>query len=208
MFHPKLNEDGIPLRLKNPSQGTSPESWNLPEAFAQVVPDGTMPSELGKVPFSAWSDAPTANEAWETLASTMAFDEPIFEPMAGKKSAAGVVLVEPDGRVWAFAPSNAYGAYKATFPKGQADGLSLKATAIKEALEETGLKVELTGFLIDISRTTSFTRFYLARRTGGNPADMGWEAQAVMLMPKHLLATHLTAHTDAPILDHLIKTLG
>jgi len=194
--------------LKNPSHGTSPESWSLPEAFAQVVPDGKMPSELGKVPFSAWTDAPTSDEAWETLASTMAFDEPIFEPMAGKKSAAGVVVVEPDGRVWAFAPSNAYGGYEATFPKGQTDGLTLKATAIKEALEETGLKVELTGFLVDVSRTTSFTRFYLARRKGGNPADMGWEAQAVMLIPEHLLGCHLTAQTDAPIIDRLLRAMS
>jgi hypothetical protein len=51
--------------------------------------------------------------------------------------------------------------------------LSSRANAIKECFEESGLQVELTGFLCDSVRSTSVTRYYTARRLGGSPADMG-----------------------------------
>ncbi|WP_179875750.1 hypothetical protein [Sinorhizobium sp. BJ1] len=51
---------------------------------------------------------------------------------------------------------------------------------------ETGLHVELIAHLIDQtpkgSKTT--TRYYLARRIGGTPVEMGWETQGVDLVPK------------------------
>ena len=34
---------------------------------------------------------------------------------------AGVILLEPDGRVWAVSPKNEYGGYRNTFRKGQLD---------------------------------------------------------------------------------------
>ncbi|WP_372796904.1 NUDIX hydrolase [Litorivivens sp.] len=199
ILHPRRGEDGKPLRLHKPSRGTLLESWLDVDAFAQVIPDGAMPAGLHNVSFKTWADAPSTQEEWEALAAHTRFDEPKFEPKAGRKSAAGVVIQEPDGRVWGFAPSNAYGGYKATFPKGGLDGLSMKAAAIKEAFEETGLKVELVGFLVDVLRTTSYSRYYLARRTGGNPADMGWEAQAVMLVPKVQLVDVYAHPFDARI---------
>jgi len=54
--------------------------------------------------------------------------------------------------------------------------------------EESGLQVELTGFLCDSIRSTSVTRYYTARRLGGSPAEMGWESQAVHLVPMSMLA--------------------
>ena len=58
----------------------------------------------------------------------------------GKEPAAGVVITEPDGRVWLVKPSNGFAGYQTTFPKGHADdGLSFQATAIKEAFEESGI---------------------------------------------------------------------
>lgn len=42
-------------------------------------------------------------------------------------------------------PSNAFGGYRATFPKGKREpGLSLEQTAIKETFEEAGLVIALT----------------------------------------------------------------
>ncbi|WP_238554606.1 NUDIX domain-containing protein [Paraburkholderia hospita] len=72
------------------------------------------------------------------------------------------------------APSNGYAGYTATFPKGRVDkGLPRQANAIRAAYEESGLKVEITGFLTDAFRSLTYTRYYLARRVDGTPADMG-----------------------------------
>jgi hypothetical protein len=59
------------------------------------------------------------------------------------------------------------------------------------------------SWFTDIQRSTSYTRYYLAERRGGNPADMGWEAQAVMLVPKTQLPRLLNSPYDAPILAAL-----
>jgi 8-oxo-dGTP pyrophosphatase MutT (NUDIX family) len=71
--------------------------------------------------------------------------------------------------------------------------------SLREAYEEAGLPVALG--LPDVKRTLSDTRHALARRTGGNPADMGWESQAAMLVPVEALATVLTNKNDAPIIS-------
>ncbi|MCB2048881.1 MAG: NUDIX hydrolase [Novosphingobium sp.] len=121
------------------------------------------------------------------------------------------MVLEPDGRVWAVSPSNQFGGYEATFAKvtlSWKDGLSIRANGLKEAYEEAGLKIELTGFLVDVTRSTSFTRYYVGRRLGGSPADMGWESQAVHLVPHQELPA-VVAHTnDAPILEALSAYLA
>lgn len=131
----------------------------------------------------------------------------LFTTSAGR-AASGAVVVEPDGRVWLVAPTNAYGGYKATFPKGTSNGRDLRATAIKEVFEESGLQVELSAFLVDVSRSLSRTRYYLAHRTGGSPAVMGWESQAVHLAPLSRLKELLNSPNDMPILDALKKALA
>jgi hypothetical protein len=69
--------------------------------------------------------------------------------------------------------------------------------------EETRLQVRLRGFLADTLRTTSFNRSYLAERIGGTPADMGWESQAVQLVPRALLGQYFTHPNDQPLLQAL-----
>jgi ADP-ribose pyrophosphatase YjhB (NUDIX family) len=101
---------------------------------------------------------------------------------------AGAVIIEADGRIWLFEPTNHYRGYKYTFPKGRVeDGFSLRAAAAKEVFEETGLLVRIGRFLIDVKRTHTRTRYYLAERIAGTPSDMGWEAQAVLLVPRALV---------------------
>jgi hypothetical protein len=76
-------------------------------------------------------------------------------------------------------------------------------TALIEAFEESGLRVRLLNHLIDVARSTTYTRYYLAERVGGNPADMGWESQAVILAPLAELPVLLNNSNDLPIIEAL-----
>jgi 8-oxo-dGTP pyrophosphatase MutT (NUDIX family) len=118
------------------------------------------------------------------LAGAALVEEPVFKPPKGLQAAAGVVIREPDGRIWVVCPTNQYGDHEVTFPKGRLEGKSLQATALCEAYEESGLRVRLIRHLVDIRRTQTYTRYYLAERVGGSPADMGWESQCVVLVPE------------------------
>ena len=203
-FHPQPDEHGAPVRLAHPSTPTTVASWHDPASVATVIPLGALPPSLNDVPFAPWLDLPASNADWQTVAGQGVIDEPPFVVTAAFAPAAGVVIQEDDGRVWAVAPSNRFGGYDATFPKGRVEpAISLQATAIREAFEESGLRVQIVRHLIDCRRTQTMTRYYLARRLGGNPALMGWESQAVHLVPMALLDTVLGNPNDAAIIDAL-----
>lgn len=201
--HPSMGENGEPIEVKKPSQPSAPSTWHNPDAAATFVPDGDHPMSLNGAPMTAWRDHPRTVEGWDYLDGiNEELDEPAFHAAPGKAVSAGVIIEEPDGRIWLTAPTNQFGGYQASFPKGTADDeLSLQATAIKEAFEETGLKVEITGFVGDFDRTTSKVRMYKARRVGGNPARCGWESQAIHLVPKGLLYQYLNMWSDQSIAE-------
>ncbi len=205
VYHPKLDEHGQKVTLKKPSQPSALSAWSDPMAIACVTPNGPLPESLYGIPFSAWQHKPRHPADWEALATRQAVAEPDFKVPAGYKKAAGVVVREPDGRIWIVAPSNAFAGYKATFPKGTMEGLSAQATALVEAYEESGLQVRLLRHLIDVKRSQSYTRYFMAERVGGHPADMGWESQAVLLVPEPMLPQVLNSANDLPIIDALKK---
>jgi ADP-ribose pyrophosphatase YjhB (NUDIX family) len=206
MIHPRPDHHGLPVHLAKPHAPTPMDTWSDPTALATTVPDGPRPEWLNGLPLAPWRDVPRTLAAWAKVPGQGNFPEP--PPPAGHLTA-GVVILEADSRVWTVSPSNAFGGYVNTFPKGHPDpGLGLRATALKEAFEETGLQVELTGWLVDVTRTTSLARYYLARRMGGDPAAMGWESQAVHLVPTKLLPADLTHPKDQPILAALAKHLA
>lgn len=205
-YHPMPDERGRPVLLKNPSRPTALSSWGLADAVATVTPKGDCPAELNGIAMKAWLDVPTSPQAWDNVEGQCEFEEPPFDPPSGKMPAAGVVVEEPDGRFWLVAPSNAFGGYTATFPKGRIEGnVSRQASAIREAYEEAGLKVKIVGFLADSNRSQSYTRYYLAQRVGGNPGLMGWESQAVHLAPRAALVKFLTHLNDLPLLALLLR---
>lgn len=201
--HPRRDDHGRRVLIQHPSVPTPVSAWTDPAAVACVVPAWPMPAELHGIAFASWMDAPTQDSGWEAIAAQQTVDEPAFDAPPGYKKAAGVVLREVDGRIWLVAPSNAFGGYKATFPKGTMDGKSPQATALVEVFEEAGLRVRLLRHLVDVKRTQSYTRYYLAERVGGNPADMGWESQAVMLVPRADLGRFLESPYDQTILKAL-----
>lgn len=207
-YHPELDNHGLPVILTNPSTGSPLSAWRHADQAATAIPGGAMPPELDGIALRAWNDVPTSDGGWNAVEGQCAFDEPPFRVPPGMAPAAGVVILEADGRIWLVAPSNSFGGYTATFPKARIENdVNRQASAIREADEEAGLKVKITGFLADSSRTQTYTRYYLAERTGGNPAAMGWESQAVHLVPRSLLANFLTnflTHAnDLPLLTAL-----
>lgn len=205
-YHPKKNDAGKQVELKQPSQSSSMTTWNDVSKISTVVPSGCLPPAIAGIAVATWSDAPTCAANWEKLVESALFDEQPLKVSPGKKPASGVVVIEADGRVWVVSPSNRFGGYTHTFPKGtiySGDNISLRANAMKEAHEESGLQVELIGFLVDSERSTTTTRYYLARRVGGSPADMGWESQAVNLVPLNHLAQFASHPNDAVIVQAL-----
>lgn len=200
--HPRRDDDGQRVLIERPSAPTPLEAWATPSASACVVPGGPMPAALNGVAFLSWRGVQTDAE-WEALAAIHQIEEPALGTLDSYKNAAGVVLREPDGRIWLVAPSNAYGGYLATFPKGTMGGKSAQATALAEAFEESGLRVRLVRHLVDIKRSQSYTRYYVAERIGGSPSDMGWESQAVMLVPPAELMKFLNSPYDRAVLEKL-----
>ena len=203
-LHPRKDDHGNAVVLHAPSSPSAISAWEDCRQIASVIPDGAVPDVLNGIILASWRDAPRDFVDWSAMAKSMEFEEPPFESQS-LKPAAGAVVVEPDGRIWLVSPSNAFGGYKTTFAKGKADGFGLKETALKEVFEETGLQVELFGHLIDVTKSTSRTRYYLAKRLGGSPADMCWETQAVHLVPLELAKGMLNQSVDHQVIDELFE---
>ena len=207
-FHPRPNYAGEPVKIKHPDTPTPLESWGNATVASIAIPDQPMPATLNGISLAHWRGAPGSDAGWNALAAQSPVSEPAFAVPSGKKAATGAIVVEPDGRVWLVAPTNRFGGYRYTFPKGTMTGtLGTAANALNEVFEESGLQIELLSHFIDTPRTRSFTRYYLARRLGGNPAKMGWESQAVLLVPAALLKDYVTAASDQPILAALKKVI-
>jgi 8-oxo-dGTP pyrophosphatase MutT (NUDIX family) len=199
--HPCLNDELELVTIQRPSLPTSLASWDDPVVCATVTPGGAMPAVLnGVAPAPCVLALPGADDA---------IAEPAFILPQGMKAAAGAVVVEEDGRVWLVSPTNGFGGYAATFPKGRVDpGGSLQHTAVREVFEEAGLLVRLEAHLVDVPRTQTYTRYYLARRIGGCPSAMGWETQAVHLVPLARLPEVASHANDTPVIRALLGWLA
>ena len=204
--HLRKDDKGCLVSIKKPSQPTGLDSWQNFADFATVILGAPMPDELNGIPFAPWTNTSYNDDMWAKVDGQHGglFDEPIFTATPGKRTAAGVVIEEIDGRVWVVHPTNGFGGYQATFPKGTLEfGGTLQGTAIKEVFEESGLQIAITGFLADSERSQSKTRYYLGRRVGGSPAGMGWESQGVSLVPLVMLGEILTHPNDASLVKVL-----
>lgn len=201
-IHPRRDDYGKLVPIDTPSTPTALGTWLDPQALATIVPDGPLVPKLHGIVFSPWLDAPRRHTSWQAVGGQLPdLPEPPMVKKPGYRLAAGVVIEEVDGRIWLMSPSNQHGGYINTFPKGTIEHkLSPQATAIREVFEESGLRVVLTGYLMDVQRTQSVSRYYTGRRVGGTPANMGWESQAVHLVPKSMLAALLIHPTDAGLL--------
>lgn len=107
-------------------------------------------------------------------------EEPQLAQMPKK---AGMVVVEPDGRIWMVRPRNEYAGYVQTFPKGGAAGQELVYGAMTETAEEAGIAAVPVAFLGDIMGDFNPSRYYIGVRVGGNPNSPGtpFETEQVVL---------------------------
>jgi 8-oxo-dGTP pyrophosphatase MutT (NUDIX family) len=209
VYHPRLNDKGEWVLIKHPTSPMPMSAFDDATKCAVMLANGQAPASLNGIAFQPWQTAPKTLSEWVHVEGQVKLDEPPLVPKKGKKLSAGVVVEEPDGRFWLVAPTNAFGGYKATFPKGRLEpGMNAQATAIKETLEEAGLQVEITGLIGDFERTTTITRYYTARRVGGLPTQMGWESQAVMLVPKLKLLKVLNHANDHKVIEKLDELSG
>jgi ADP-ribose pyrophosphatase YjhB (NUDIX family) len=206
VYHPHLDERGRKVHLGRPSRASNLAQLAQPHTTVTFTPGPVQEQDLHGMPLASWEPVDIRAALWEEMATPMV-PEPAYVLPAGMRAAAGAVVVEPDGRIWLVAPSNGFGGYQVTFPKGRVDqGTSLQATAIKEVWEESGLRVRLAAYLGDFARTQTYARFYVACRTGGHPGDMGWESQAVHLATVAEAYRLLNRSTDREVLDTFVAS--
>lgn len=146
--------------------------------------------------FAAIPDAPITDTPW---------------PATSLPKSTGLILVNPDGKIWLHAPKGAYGGYKFSFAKGQLEaGLTEQQNAHKELWEEQGLTGNVVGALPPVVKSTSVAKYFVGYVTGGHPNLFGDETSAVHLVTpdqaKAMLAMNANAH-DLKVLDHLAKWL-
>src|SRR3974390_1646507 len=147
----------------------------------------TMPKEINGIAVKSWSPPQDdlGVEDWGHVDGQGDFYEP---DLPKGHVSTGVLISEKDGSVWLMKPSKSFGGYKHSFPKGELEEeLHPRANAIKEAFEETGLKVKLKGFAGDYEGDTGTSRYYYAERESGDPSEHGWESEASVLVPKEEL---------------------
>lgn len=213
-LHPRRDDAGNTVTIDLPTAPSSRTTWRNPNSTAVFAPGSQVPATLNGVAMKPWK-GPTSDAGWNKVEGMMRGKEPplpeAFDHLGKpKRQGAGVIVAEPDGRVWIVEPTNHFGGYQNTFPKGGKEpGIkSLQANAIKEAWEESGLKVQITGVLGDYEGDTSIARYYTARRTGGTPADAGWETQGVKLVPAGQMGKHLNRARDQQIAADYLAMIG
>ena len=145
-------------RLKSGEWKQIGHTWG----FSKAEHDGTL---LYGVPLTAQPFRPSSSNV----------DEPPL-PKIGQRQHldAGVIIKEPDGRVWMVREFGKGG--ELALPKGHVgdkghEGESAQQAALRETYEETGLNVKLTRYVGDYRQRGAFVRFYEAERTGGAPWD-------------------------------------
>jgi hypothetical protein len=121
----------------------------------------------------------------------------LHPPSRTSSNRSGLIVVEPDGRVWVTHPTDQN---RIEFPCGPVqpgDDNDLRKTAVRTTYEQTGLVCQIVPSAKDIAYGILFEsrtglRYYLARRIGGNPGAMNYKTQAVSLCPVGLLSQTVT----------------
>lgn len=103
-----------------------------------------------------------------------------------------------------------------TLPKGTAeDGESAEETAVREVLEETGIRAEIIGPLEDITywfvstqdraRFRKTVHYFLMRAVGGDTSLHDHEVEEVRFVPVPEAPRHVTYSSDRKVLERLVE---
>jgi 8-oxo-dGTP pyrophosphatase MutT (NUDIX family) len=199
VWHPIAGAAPVAAMPVTPKAPTTAATDHLTFAKGSPLPVATL---HGK-PFESWKP-PTD---WRYVPGTSSEIAMPSLPQTKKKRSSGIVMLEPDGRVWLVKPTNGFGGYNYTFPKGGVEReLDTRANAIKETYEESGLKGKITGFVGDYEGDTSMTRYFLGERETGTPLDHGPESEAVVLVPLAEAGKYLNTDRDKKILADVIAS--
>jgi 8-oxo-dGTP pyrophosphatase MutT (NUDIX family) len=199
-IHPHMDEHGRTVAIRNPTAPTPAANWHKSDTIRTFPVGHPVPDHLNGIPFTNHSPEPSE--------PNHGLEETPFNSREGKAKAAGVLIVEPDKSVWVAHPTNQFG-YRHTFPKGKLDGDEHpQSGAVREAREETGLHVQITGVLGDYERSTSSCRYYVGKRVGGSVANMGWESQAMSAVHIDQLEDHMHDPMDKQIARDLKAKLA
>lgn len=171
---PGTTGTAAPPTVTSPTAGLSHPGNTIP--FKAEHDWETGKPEPGQLNGIAFSTAPP--KFWEHTK-----DKDVGEPAPLKHiDRVGIMVEEPDGRVWIVQPTNHYGDRKYTVPGGHVEkGLTDQQNALKELWEETGLQAEITGHVGDFedSNTKINGRLYRAKRIGGAPWDAKIESHII-----------------------------
>lgn len=196
-YHSKQDENGRPIAINNPTNEDMDDIDNPQKTITFTSHSKLQANTLNGI---------SLNHSHPNVSPDQMFlqiKEPIIEDDYFRL-AAGCVVEESDGRVWIVEPTNHFGGYEHTFPKGRVEqGWNTQSTAIKETYEETGLNVKITGFIGDFEGSTTITRYFSAQRIGGDPTQFGWESQSVKLVPRAELGKYLNNSRDKNIVSKL-----
>ena len=89
----------------------------------------------------------------------------------------GGVLIDGD-KILLVQPTNFYGGYVWTFPKGRIDpGETPEETAIREVYEESGYHAEIIDVIPYLFSGTTSNTVYFRMKAVGTPEQPGWETQ-------------------------------
>jgi len=187
---------------------------NNPEKVVTFKKGQTLPPGL----YEPIKDAvPALKEGDETIYGKLKFkvNSELAQPMEtipGLHNSAGMIVIDDStpGQVWLCSPTKQFGGYKNTFPKGTLEkvkgvGPGIQEQAIREVFEETGIEAKPIYLLGDYQKTTSNTRYFVGIKTGGSPVQMGWESEAVQLVPINKLDEVLNMAIDKEIAKDFVE---
>lgn len=162
-----------PQQAPQPPQASAPNLNANPNNLPVVPMTDEVNWETGQAKpgtLNGVDFAPAPPKFWEKVK-----DVDVAEPPPIKKvDRVGVMIQEPDGRIWICQPTNGFGNRKHTLPGGGVEkGLTDQQNALKEVWEETGIQCEITGHLGDFedSNNGNNGRLYIGKRVGGAPWD-------------------------------------
>lgn len=186
-----------------------------PSAPSIIIP-GLAPGAAGASPASP-SPAPSAPTGiysktgdpapkptghWEGIPDVALPDGPGATGTPAKAS--GIILLNPDGKVWIRKVSGAFGGYEYSFAKGQVEpGLTEQQNAHKELYEEMGLEGTVDDVLGTFKKTTGTAKYFIGTKTGGDPSKFEFETESVHLVTLNEAENLLNHPSDKEVLAAL-----